>query len=114
MILDKDIVLPYYKIERTDEGRDFFFSHIGYFNFWDEYLIANTKTSNRKIFWVIVNRTGRKFNGVATEEQKLDIRNELANSVYLRKPKEMFEDFPELDGYDYLRWYSEYWMREVK
>lgn len=106
-------MLPYYKIEKTEEGRNFFYEHLGYFNFWDEYLIANTNTSNRELFWVIVNRTGRKFNGVATEGQKLDIRDELANSVYLRKPEEMFEDFPELKDYDYLKEYSIYSMLEI-
>lgn len=106
-------MLPYYKIEKTDEGKNFFYSNLGYFNFWDEYLIANTGTSNGEIFWVIVNRTGRKFNGVTTnKEQELDIRNELANSVYLRKPEEMFKDFPELKNYDYLKKYSIYSMFE--
>ena len=115
MGLDKDMVLPYYKIERTDEGRQFFYSHIGYFNFWNEYLIANTRESNREVFWVIVNRTGRTFSGGnSTDKQKLDIKTSLADSLCLRLPKEMFTDFPELEDYDDLRWYSKYWMREVK
>lgn len=107
-------MLPYYKIERTNEGRDFFYSNLGYFNFWDEYLIANTKTSNKKLFWVVVNRTGRKFSSAnPSDGQRLDIRNELANSVYLRKPEEMFEDFPELKDYNYLKKYSIYSMLET-
>lgn len=98
-------VLPYYKIEKTKEGKEFFFSNIGYFNFWDEYLIANTNTSNRKLFWVIVNRPGTKFGDKTdpTDEQKLDIKNSLANSIYLHKPEEMFRDFPELENYEYLK-----------
>ena len=105
MVLDKDMVLPYYKIERTHEGKDFFYSHIGYFNFWDEYLIANTKESNREVFWVIANRTGRTFSGAnPTDKQKLDFKTSLADSLCLRLPKEMFTDFPELEDYDDLRW----------
>ena len=42
-------MLPYYKIEKTDEGKNFFYSNLGYFNFWDEYLIANTDTNNDEI-----------------------------------------------------------------
>ena len=107
-------MLPYYKIEKTDEGQKFFYSNLGYFNFWDEYLIANTSTSNGEIFWVIVNRTGRKFgNANPSNEQYLDVRNELANSVYLRKPEEMFKDFPELKDFESLKNYSIYSMLEI-
>ena len=104
----------YYKIEKTEEGRRFFYDNIGYFNFWDEYLIANTNTNNGEIFWVIVNRTGRKFKITnVTEKQKIDIHDELANSIYLRKPEEMFTDFPELKEFDYLKNYSIYSILEI-
>ena len=33
------MILPYYKIDKTEEEKQFFFTHVGYFNFWDEYLI---------------------------------------------------------------------------
>ena len=107
-------VLPYYKIEKTKEGKKFFYSNLGYFNFWDEYLIANTSKSNGKIFWVLVNRTGRKFgNANPSNEQYLDARDELANSIYLKKPEEMFNDFPELKEYEYLKEYSIYSWVEI-
>ena len=82
---------------------EFFFSHIGYYNFWDEYLIVNTPESNKETFHVLVNRTGRKFNGIATEKQKKCLLEILSNSVYFRKPEEMFDDFPELERYNYLK-----------
>jgi hypothetical protein len=107
-------VLSYYKIEPTKEGKEFFYSNLGYFNFWDEYLIANTKESNGKIFWVIVNRTGRNFSEAnPSKEQYLDVRDELANSIYLKKPEEMFKDFPELKDFESLKNYSIYSMLEI-
>lgn len=57
------MVLPYYKIEKTEEGKEFFYAHRGYFNFWDEYLIMNIDEGNNKAFFVLVNRTSRKFSG---------------------------------------------------
>lgn len=33
---------PYYKLRRTEEDKEFFFNNIGFFNFWDEYLILHT------------------------------------------------------------------------
>ena len=106
-------MLQYYKIEKTEKGRIFFYENIGYYNFWDEYLIAHTNTSNKKIFWVLVNRTGREFgNAIATEEQKSDIRNEFADSVYSKEPKEMFNDFQELEEYSYMKMYSK--LEQIK
>lgn len=105
------MTLPYYKIEKSEEGRDFFYSHLGYFNFWDEYLIANTEESKGKIFHVLVNRTGRKFsNPITSEKQRECIKNHVADSVYLMKPEEMFEDFPELlENYSWTKKYSKYY-----
>ena len=76
---------------------------MGYFNFWDEYLIANTRTSNKKLFWVIVNRTGRKFTKNVKDEQRKDICCELSKSIRKRKPEEMFIDFPELSDVEVER-----------
>ena len=89
-------ILPYYKIDKTEEGKQFFFDNIGYFNFWDEYLIMHSHYEG-STYWVLVNRTGRKFKGMqVTENQKLNAYATISKSVYLRKPKEMFNDFPEL------------------
>ena len=35
------MILPYYRIKKTEEGKQFFFANRGYFNFGDEYLIMN-------------------------------------------------------------------------
>lgn len=109
----KNMTLPYYKIEKSEEGKRFFYSHLGYFNFWDEYLIANTEKSKGKRFSVLVNRTGRKFSNIfANKGYKECIKNTLADSIYLRKPEEMFEDFPELRRYNWLRKYSRYHKKD--
>lgn len=92
------MILPYYKIEKTEEGKQFFYAHRGYFNFWDEYLIMNIDEGNNKVFFALVNRTGRKFSKVEpTKEHKDAAVLYVADSVQLRKPEEMFVDFPELE-----------------
>lgn len=96
IVLDEKNILPYYKIERTKEGKEFFFSHIGYFNFWDEYLILHTTESNG-IYVALANRPQRQFSGkITNDKQKSSFVNAIATSVYYKKPEEMFEDFPEL------------------
>ena len=61
-------MLPYYKIQKTEEDKRFYFSHEGYFNFWDKFLICNLN----KVNWVMINRVGRKFGkAIVTEEQRL-------------------------------------------
>lgn len=97
------MILPYYKIEKTEEGRQFFYAHRGYFNFWDEALIMNIDEGNNKVFFVLVNRAGRKFNGAKlTDDYKVAVMSHIKESVQERKPEEMFDDFPELVNYDYL------------
>lgn len=96
------MILPYYKIEQTEEGKQFFFNHKGCFNFWDEYLIMNIDEGHNKLFTVLVNRTGRKFNGIQTDDYRIAAISYVKESVQARKPEEMFEDFPELANYDYL------------
>lgn len=99
----KKMTLPYYKIEKSEEGKRFFYSHLGYFNFWDEYLIVNTEKGKGKMFSVLVNRTGRKFsNTLVRKRYKECVRSTLADSVCFRKPEEMFKDFPELQDYNWL------------
>lgn len=101
------MILPYYKIEKTKDGKQFFYSHEGYFNFWDEYLIMNIM--DKKFYAVLINRPCTKFPKYETsEEYNSNVNSQLADSVYLRKPEEMFEDFPELDKYEYLKKYSKY------
>ena len=95
-------ILPYYKIEKTEEGKEFFYAHRGYFNFWDEYLIMNIDEGHNKVFSVLVNRTGRKFSGTKTDDYRLAEISYVRKSIQVRKPEEMFEDFPELKNYDYL------------
>lgn len=96
------MLLPYYKIEQTEEGKEFFYSHRGYFNFWNEYLIMNIDEGNNKVFSVLVNRPGRKFSGaVLTDEYKDAAMLHIKESVQERKPEEMFEDFSELQDYDF-------------
>lgn len=98
------MILPYYKIEKTEEGRQFFYAHRGYFNFWDEYLILNIDEGNNKVFSVLVNRTGRKFSRAKlTDDYVANAMQNIKQSVCLRKPEEMFNDFPELKKYDYLK-----------
>ena len=97
------MILPYYKIEKTEEGKEFFYAHRGYFNFWDEYLIMNINEGNNKVFSVLVNRGGFKFSGAElTDEYKVAATSYITESVQERKPEEMFEDFPELKNYEYL------------
>ena len=87
-------LLPYYKIQKIEEDERFYFSHEGYFNFWDEFLICNLN----KVNWVIVNRVGRKFGKViVTKEQRLSFNTVFEKSVREKIPEEMFTDFPELE-----------------
>ena len=95
--------LPYYLISKTEEDRQFFYSHEGYFNFWDEYLIMNIKEGYNKVFTVLVNRPDRKFGKleIITEDYKAIRDLHIVNSVCSRKPKDMFIDFPELRKFDF-------------
>lgn len=95
MVIRKEVtLLPYYKIQKTEEDKRFYFSHEGYFNFWDEFLICNLNKAN----WVIVNRVGRKFDrAIVTEEQRLSFNIVFKQSVREKIPEEMFTDFPELE-----------------
>lgn len=96
------MILPYYKIEKTEEDKQFFFSNVGYFNFWDEYLIMNVGLEY-KTHTVLVNRTNNKFsNPQQTEDYKVKRNLYLKAYVRQRKPEEMFVDFPELKKFDYL------------
>lgn len=98
------MILPYYKIERTEEGKQFFYAHRGYFNFWDEYLILNIDEGHNKVFTCMVNRTGRKFSRAKMSKEYEDAKTSyIKRSVQLRKSEEMFVDFPELKKYDYLK-----------
>ena len=86
------MILPYYKIERTEEGSRFFFANIGYFNFWDEYLIMNIGYNNCYI--VLVNRSNRKF---VQKCKSMEIY-EIIRNLYIECStlQRMFVDFPEL------------------
>ena len=97
-------ILPYFLISKTEEDRQFFYSHEGYFNFWDEYLVMNIKEGCNKVFTVLVNRPNREFSNVETitEDYKVVRNFHIVSSVRLRKPKDMFIDFPELRKFDFL------------
>ncbi len=88
------MIYPYYKISKTLEDKEFFLSHIGYFNFWGEYLILNLGISD--CFAVIVNRPKRKFMGTWENNQKELFDDALSKSYRELKPEQMFEDFSEL------------------
>ena len=98
-------ILPYFIISKTEEDRQFFYSHEGYFNFWDEYLIMNIKEGYNKVFIVLVNRPNKDFGEYEnlTEDYKVVRDWYIVNSVRSRKPKDMFIDFPELRKFDFLR-----------
>lgn len=89
--------LPYYRINKTEEDKQFFYAHEGYFNFWDKYLIMHIPSYD-DIFTILVNRTDDKFGRkeIETEDYKICRNLWFSNSVYLKEPKEMFIDFPEL------------------
>lgn len=91
-------LLPYYKLEKTNEDKIFFFNHVGFYNFWDTYLMLNSNAKN-KVYYVIVNRDGRKFNSCVDikSEDECTAKNIFSNALYRRCPKEMFDDFSELD-----------------
>ena len=90
-------MLPYYVIEKTEEDKQFFYSHEGYFNFWNEHLIMNIKEGHNKIFTVLVNRPNKKFHKAKmSEDYKVAADSYIAKSICERKPEEMFKDFPEL------------------
>lgn len=99
---DDKVILPYYKIEQTEEGKQFFYDNIGYFNFWDKYLIMNI--GYKDCYTVLVNRPNRKFKHECepTEDYKIVRNLHIKCSVRQRKPEEMFDDFPELKKFDYL------------
>lgn len=97
------MILPYYKIEKTEEGKQFFFANVGYFNFWDEYLIMNVGLEY-KTYEVLVNRPKRKFSKTHTTKDYKSKRDVyIKESVCQRKPEEMFIDFPELKKFDFLK-----------
>ena len=83
------MILPYYKIEKTEEGKQFFFSHIGYFNFWSEYLIMRVGLEY-KSNTVLVNKPNTKFSSIEqTEDYKIKRNLYLKESVCQREPEEM-------------------------
>lgn len=98
-------MLPYFRLEKTEEDRQFFYSHEGYFNFWDEYLIMNIKEGCNKVFTVLINRPNREFGKLEdlTEDYKVVRNLHIVNSVRSQKPKDMFIDFPELRKFDFLK-----------
>lgn len=59
-------MLPYYVLEKTESCKQFFYSHIGLYNFWNQYLVLNL---GYNVYCVIVNIPHTKFNGSATLEQ---------------------------------------------
>ena len=65
----------------------------------------NIKEGCNKVFSVLVNRPNREFGKMEEITEDYDIvRNlHIVNSVNIRKPKDMFIDFPELRKFDFLR-----------
>ena len=80
----------------TKEDKEFFFNNIGFFNFWDEYLILHTPKM-KDYYWCVVNRTDKKFSGSKlNNEVEVEATQVMNKSFEERKPEEMYEDFPEL------------------
>lgn len=74
---------------------------MGYFNFWDTYLILK-KDDVVGVYSVLVNRDNKKFHhNKISNEQRKSMESSIRDSVLFRKPKEMFEDFPELNDFHY-------------
>ena len=87
---------PYYKLRRTEEDKEFFFNNIGFFNFWDEYLILHTPKM-KNYYKCIVNRTSKKFSvSELNNEVEVETVQVLYNSLKRKKPEKMYEDFSEL------------------
>lgn len=90
------LMYSYYKLRRTEEDKEFFFNNIGFFNFWDEYLILHTPKM-KNYYWCVVNRTDKKFSGSKlNNEVEVEATQVMNKSFEERKPEEMYEDFPEL------------------
>lgn len=90
------LMYPYYKLRRSEEDKEFFFNNIGFFNFWDEYLILHTPKM-KDYYWCVVNRTDKKFSGSKlNNEVEVEATQVMNKSFEERKPEEMYEDFPEL------------------
>lgn len=90
------LMYSYYKLRRTEEDKEFFFNNIGFFNFWDEYLILHTPKM-KNYYKCIVNRTGKKFSmPKLNDEVETEAVRVMNNSFKERKPEEMYEDFFEL------------------
>lgn len=88
-------MLPYYVIDGTKEGEDeeFFFSHKGFYNFWNEYLLLNLGYHNH---FVLVNRTGRKFSGEYVKEEIEQFKSVIEEHIEAHSPEKMFADFPDI------------------
>lgn len=57
--------MQYYRINKTQEDHDLYFSNNGLFNFWNEYLILHWNDAHI----IIINRPGTKF----TRDEQLTI-----------------------------------------
>lgn len=87
---------PYYVLKKTKEDEEFFFSHKGFYNFWDEFLILNLGYNNHL---ALVNRPKRKFHGEYVKEEASGFREVINKHIESHSPEEMFRDFPELNKY---------------
>ena len=93
--------MNYYKLQKTQKDKQFFYEHSGYFNFWDVILILRDKRYATKdcVGLVLVNRTNQEFHGCISEEEKIIYPLYLNKSIREHKPEEMFKDFPELEDF---------------
>lgn len=91
--------MNYYRLEKKEEDRKFFYANSGYFNFWDELLILRDKncSSDNNVGCVLVNRTNKVFDGEYTSNSWNVYIDHITNSIIRHVPKEMFDDFPELN-----------------
>lgn len=92
-------MLPYYRLNKTQEDKKFFYENTGYFNFWDKILILRDKkcVNDNIVGVVLINRTDYKFKSKLSSNPHKDVyESHIAESLSLRKPEDMFTDFPEL------------------
>lgn len=92
-------MLLYYVLKNRDEDRRFFHEQEeGYFNFWNKYLILKVKNLNG-VSMIIVNRTQKRFSCNENIDLilKIHMYKVFTESIKTGEPKEMFDDFPELN-----------------
>lgn len=92
------MITSYYRLEKTEECKQFFFDNDGYFNFWDQVLILRIREENfgNTAGCILVNRGNFKFSGEVCKNEKEVYYKEFDMSLKTLEPEQMYRDFPEL------------------